>query len=416
MSDNISILFVDDEPNVLASIKRTLRSKRDEWKMSFAESGVEALAMFDDIEFDVIISDIRMPGMDGTELLNKVRDRHPGVVRIALSGQVDINDVMLSIQTAHQYISKPCEAEDLIKRVEGAVKSREILTDPKMQQLAAEINTLPVIPKIFHSIEDELRLKEPSIEKIALLITEDVGLVAKILKLVNSPYFGLPSDVNSIFQAIKMLGLETIEALILSTHLFSMYDEHKLSSFSFNMLWEHSSRVSNIARLIAQCEELDKKVLIQARMAGLLHDIGKLVLVSSFPGRYQMVLDKIAAENLTIHDSEMEIFGTTHAHMGAYLMGLWGIPGEVVHGIGYHHCHEKFDLSIPMLVSVANAIDHHCVTIQPNNVKIGINGKLLPKDRRVELLEKWINYVKEHWKGVDEFQVINANQLAKFKI
>jgi len=416
MAHNISVLFVDDEANVLAAIKRMLRSKRDEWKMEFVESGAEALTLFEDTEFDVIVSDIRMPGMDGAELLTRVKDNYPGVIRIALSGQVDLNEVIRSIRAVHQYISKPCDADALVRKVEGAIKSRDILTDPQMQDLVTEIDALPVIPKVFQSIEEEFRLDEPSIERIAELISMDVGLVAKILKLVNSPYFGLPSYIDSVFQAITMLGLDTIKALILSTHLFAMYDEQKVPHFSLNLLWEHSFRVSNIARLIAQCEGVEKEVVIQARMAGLLHDVGKLILASQFPDGYTEVLKKVAETKAPVCECEMEVFGVTHAELGAYLMGLWGMSPYVVHGIGYHHQYDTYDLSVPMFVAIANAVDHHCVVIHPEYAKIGFNKKMLPDDQRSELLEKWINYIKDQWVGMDEFQNLDGEMLAQLRI
>lgn len=415
MTHKISVIFVDDEENVLAAIRRMLRSKRSQWDMEFAESGQKALTLFENTKFDVIVSDIRMPGMDGAELLNKVRELYPKVVRIALSGQVDLNEVIRSIRAVHQYISKPCEADELVEKVEGAIKAREILTNQKMQSLVTEIDALPVIPKVFQSIQDELRLEEPSIEKVAEFISMDVGLVAKILKLVNSPYFGLPSYIDSIFQAITMLGLETIKALILSSHLFSMYDEKQLPHFSLSLLWEHSFRVSNIARLIAQCEELDKEVVNQARMAGLLHDVGKLILANHFPERYKQVLAIVAEKETTISACEMEVFGTTHAHLGAYLMGLWGMSPVVVYGIGHHHQYEAYDLSAPMLVAVANAIDHHSVVIHPEYVRIRISNAIIPHDQRGKLFKKWVGYIKDNWGDLENFKALDGELLAQLR-
>ncbi|SDK91717.1 HD-like signal output (HDOD) domain, no enzymatic activity [Maridesulfovibrio ferrireducens] len=411
----ISVLFVDDEPNVLAALKRMLRAKRNEWKMEFVDSGVAALALLEDMKFDVVVSDIKMPGMDGADLLNKVKDKYPGMIRMALSGQVGLNEVIRSIRAVHQYISKPCKAEELIDKIEGAIKSREILTDPEMQKLVTEIESLPVTPNVFESIEIELKSTDPSIKKVAEYISMDVGLVAKILRLVNSPYFGLPTQIGSISQAITMLGLESVKALILSTHLFAMYDEKKLPNFSLNLLWEHSFRVSNIIRLICECEKIDKVVAVQARMAGLLHDIGKLVLANSFSVQYGKVIKKVAETHQPICDCEIEILGTTHAHIGAYLMGLWGMSGDIVHGIGAHHQYQDFDMSVSMLVSIADAIDHQCVIINPGYVRIALDRNILPDGQHGLQLEKWINYVKDHWEGLDEFQDLDADMLAQLR-
>lgn len=415
MSKKIRIVFVDDEPNVLAAIRRMLRSKRDEWDIEFAESGADALSLFEEKEFDVIVSDIRMPRMDGAELLSRIKENYPGVVRIALSGQVDLIEVIRSIRAVHQYISKPCESDNLIRKIEGTLVSREVLTDPQLQSLVAEIDALPVIPRVFQSIQDELRQPEPSIERIAQYISMDVGLVAKILKLVNSPYFGLPSYIDSIFQAITMLGLDTIQALVLSSHLFSMYDESRLPNFSLELLWDHSFRVSNIARLIAQCESLEKETVVQARMAGLLHDVGKLILANHFPDKYSTAMKMVPEKGVPICECEIEVFGTSHAELGAFIMGLWGMSGDVVHAIGYHHCYREYDMSVCMLVSIANFIDHQCVVLHPDYVRISLNKEILPSGKEGALMEKWISYINDHWEGMDDLEMFDAELLTQLR-
>ncbi|TIH12859.1 response regulator [Marinifilum sp. JC120] len=407
MSYKIRVLFVDDEPNVLAAIRRMLRSKHSEWDMAFAKSGKESLELFAENPFDVVVSDIRMPEMDGAELLQKIKDGYPNTIRIALSGQVGLNEVIRSIRAVHQYISKPCDANDLVAKIEGAIKSREVLNDVKMQKLVSEIDALPVIPHVFKSIEEELKSTEPSINKVAELISLDVGLVAKILKLINSPYFGLPSQVSSIFQAITMLGLDTIKALVLGTHLFSMYDEKTLPRLSLTMLWEHSFRVSNIARIIAEYENLERSKIVNLRMAGLLHDVGKLVLANSFPNKYQRVIDLVASDGEAVGKCEKQVFGTTHAEVGAYLMGLWGMSGEIVYGIGYHHSYEACDLSTPMLVSIADTIDHQCIIINKEYIRGVVNPNIL-NGGGSEKLKEWVDHIAKNWEGVVDFNVLDS--------
>jgi DNA-binding NarL/FixJ family response regulator len=136
----IRLLFVDDENNVLAALRRMLRNKKDDWDMVLVNSSQAALEALKKASFDVIVSDIKMPGMDGAELLTRVKDAYPGTIRIALSGQVDLNEVIRSIRSVHQYISKPCTAEALVARIEGALKSKEVLTDPQMLNLVTEID------------------------------------------------------------------------------------------------------------------------------------------------------------------------------------------------------------------------------------------------------------------------------------
>ncbi|MGE4421712.1 MAG: response regulator [Pseudodesulfovibrio sp.] len=407
----IRLLFVDDETNVLAALRRMLRNKRDHWDMILVNSSQAALEVLEKASFDVIVSDIKMPGMDGAELLTRVKDAYPGTIRIALSGQVDLNEVIRSIRSVHQYISKPCTAEDLIARIEGALQSKEVLTDPKMLRLVTEIDALPVIPRIFQEIREELAKPEPSIDRIADSITQDVGLMAKILKLVNSPFFGLPAHIDSMHKAITMLGLETIKALILSTHLFTSYDGHALSGLKLNMLWEHCFRVANIARLIAECDKADKNAIANCRMAGLLHDVGKLILINFFPERYGQVLEMTRENGGPVYRNEREVFGTSHAEMGAYLMGLWGMSPEVVHAIGYHHDHRPTDGYIPNVITAANSIDHHCVIFHKDYSRIRIRENIAPQLFQETRLHTWLDYISDHWQDIDDFNCADDNLL-----
>jgi HD-like signal output (HDOD) protein len=190
-----------------------------------------------------------------------------------------------------------------------------------------------------------------------------------------------------------------------------MHTAKNIPNFSLKQLWAHSFRVSNIARLIAQCESVSENIIVQAGMAGLLHDVGKLILASSFPDKYMRVMNRVAETKKPIYNCEMEEFGSTHAQVGAYLMGLWGMSNKTIHGIGYHHQHEKFDRSVQMFVSIANTIDHQCVIIHPDYVRIGISEKLLPESKREKQLKKWIDYINNHLEGVDDMQIVNADLL-----
>lgn len=397
MSNKKKVLFVDDEPNVLSAMKRMLRFKSDEWDMIFVDSGTKALAEIESGYCDVIVSDIRMPGMDGAELLTKVKEESPTTIRIALSGQVDLNEVIRSIKAVHQYISKPCDADDLVSKIEGVLQSREVLTDTNLLRLVTNIDALPVMPKVFYEIEEELAKKEPSIEKIAICISTDVGFVAKMLKLVNSPYFGLQTSVDSLQKAITMLGLNTIKALILSSHMFSMYNEKQMPELSISLLWDHCFRVSNIARLIAKAEGMDRKSVAECRMAGLLHDIGKLVLISSFTKEYRCLLQNNTNSGRLVWEAEKETFGATHAEVGAYLMGLWGLPGNLVYGIGHHHDRVSKESPIALIIHIADLIDHHFFIIHEGYAKgkLAENLNFLEEDE--SKLKMWLEYIKDNW-------------------
>ena len=146
MTPEKRILFVDDEPNVLSGLRRMLRSMRREWFMAFAHSGLEALAMLDDTPFDIVVTDMRMPGMDGAALLKQVMHRHPKTVRIVLSGQADREEILRAVGPIHQYLSKPCDAETIKATLTRACALDGLLPDDHLKELISKMETLPSLP------------------------------------------------------------------------------------------------------------------------------------------------------------------------------------------------------------------------------------------------------------------------------
>jgi putative nucleotidyltransferase with HDIG domain len=356
------ILFVDDEPMVLEAMRRMLRDKRNEWEMSFATSGHEALELLSKGTFDMLISDMRMPGMNGAQLLNEVRNRFPGVIRIILSGTADQEAVMKLVLPAHQYLSKPCDPDAIKLTIERELQLNDLLTNDSLKQVIPGIDTLPSRPTLYTSVMEELRSPNPSIGRIAEIISMDVGMTAKLLQLVNSAFFALPQHVSNLVQAVSLLGLDTIKTLVLSIHIFSQLDQEKLSILNIAQIWKHSLTVGLFAKAIARAENQSHVQVDDALTAGLLHDAGKLVLAANFPKEYVDITKLAEKEGLTIGEAEGRVLnGTTHAEIGAYLIGLWGLPRSLVEAIAFHHRpHPDIMRSFNVVVAVyiANLLEH----------------------------------------------------------
>ncbi|MFZ0927934.1 MAG: response regulator [Syntrophobacteraceae bacterium] len=331
------ILFVDDEPMVLDGLRRMLRGMRNEWEMEFAESAPEALKILDGQQFNVIVTDMRMPGMDGCQLLQVVEKLHPQVVRIVLSGQSDKEMVLKSVGPAHQFLAKPCDAETLKNTITRACSMRDLLKDEALLRVVSGIESLPSLPKLYSEVMDEINSEEGSINKVGEIISQDSGMSAKILQLVNSAFFGLPRNITSPLRAVHLLGLETVKSLVLTVKIFSMFSRSDLAGYSVDALFRHSLGVGLSARNIAILESWEQERIDEAFMAGLLHDIGKLILADKFPAQCLKVLERIDSTNFRIHDAEQYIFGTTHAHIGAYLLGIWGLSEPIIRTVAYHH-------------------------------------------------------------------------------
>lgn len=331
------ILFVDDEPNILSGLKRMLRSQRNEWDMQFAEGGKAALEVMANEPFDAVISDMRMPGMDGAQLLEEVKKLYPESVRFVLSGHSDQELVMRSVGPSHQYLSKPCEPELLVATLADAFALREVLASDSLRTLVAGMTSLPSLPTIYTRLVEKMQDEESSIKEVGAIVEEDPAISAKILQLVNSAYFGLGRQVSSPAEAANFLGMDVIKGLVMSEGVFSQFDPATVKALSLDKQRSVSLQVSNIARKIAREEEASQVELDQAFLGGLLHDIGTLVLASSATIEYTRARDMAKEQNISISEAEQEVFGTTHAEVGAYMLGLWGIDDTVVSAVAYHH-------------------------------------------------------------------------------
>ena len=331
------IIFVDDEPMVLKGLQRTLRKMRGEWEMTFTSSSKEALDILGTGSFDVIVSDLRMPEMDGMQLLAEVKSKHPQVIRIILSGQVEQESTFKSVQVAHQSLSKPCDADILKHTLNKLFGLRNLLEDESIKRIVSQTETLPSLPEVYTDVISELQSSDPSVQKVAEIISADLAMTAKILQVVNSAFFGLVRKINNPREAVMMLGTETIKALVLSVKIFSQFNHKKFAWFNFDELFNHSMSVSMFAQTISKQEHLDQTLVNNSLMAGMFHDLGKLILVANFQEPYQKVLTEAGKTRQNLWDLEIEQFGTSHAEIGAYLMGLWGLEYPVIEAIAFHH-------------------------------------------------------------------------------
>lgn len=374
-----TILFVDDEPNILMGLKRMLRPMRDRWDMLFAGSGAEALAIMSKQQVDAVVSDMRMPGMDGPELLRRVMREHPDTIRFALSGFSDQELIGQSIAPTHQYLTKPCDEKQLVDALEQAMSARELVPNKTVLDKLARIEHLPVLPEVYNRITAELAKGEPSPKEIGDIVAQDVGMSANLLKLVNSAYFGLPRHIAAPQQAVIVLGVGVIRSVILSLHIFKSFENRVRQEFSLPMLWGHSMRTAAMARGIATRENLSKQETDHAYIAALLHDVGKLLLDAHCPEESERIYAAVRAENRRVAAVEKEQLGLTHAEVGAYLLGLWGLPQRVVAAVAHHHDETPTGdgLDARDIVYFANLLDHDIFVFHEHYARPVINTERL---------------------------------------
>ena len=331
------ILFVDDEANVLSGLRRMLRNQRKQWEMGFANSGAEALEMMANEPFDVVVSDMRMPGIDGAELLTRISRLYPNTVRLVLSGQSEHEKIFRAIGPAHQFLSKPCEPESLIRTIQLACGLQSHLVDESLCSAISRIDCLPGLPKIYRDLLHELESDDASLDRVAEMISSDLGMTSKILQLVNSSFFGIPQHVSSPKHAVSLLGLNIIRPLALSAGTFLQYEDLGVPGFSLDEMVDHSLAVATSARAIAESETSDHYAIDDAFIAGMMHDIGKLILAVNLSEQYAEALCIADEKAIPLWQAETEVFGTSHGRVGAHLLGLWGLPNPIVEAVAFHH-------------------------------------------------------------------------------
>jgi putative nucleotidyltransferase with HDIG domain len=401
MSETIRkrILFVDDEPLVLNGLQRSLRKMRNVWDITFASSAAKALAILDDHPMDVIVSDMKMPEMDGSQLLAEVKQRHPQTVRLILSGHVEQETTLQSIQFAHQCLSKPCDVELLKQTLAKLFSLRDILSDDSIKKIVSQIESLPSLPTIYTEIMAEMQSDDPSIKNVGAIIGRDVSMTAKILQVVNSVFFGLPQKINNPRQAVMLLGLEAIKSLVLSVKIFSEFSQKKYSWFNIDAVFNHSISVSTHAKAIVKSEQMHQDLINYSLMAGLLHDLGKLILATNFKDTYQQVLAESRHSDRQLWELENETFGTSHAEIGAYLMGLWNLENPIIEAIAFHHCPSKSvssKLGLLTAVHVANALDHEEDCPEDQEIKLPCDNEYLNRLGVSDRITEWRRVCREN--------------------
>jgi HD-like signal output (HDOD) protein len=309
------VLFVDDEASILAGLRNVLRPLRHEWEMSFALGPQEALAKVAEQNFDVVVSDMRMPGMDGATLLGRIKELQPNAVRMILTGQTEQETVMRSVFIAHMFLCKPCDPNLLKKIVTRACQLSAILNSEELRAAAGNVEMLPAAPRTYMALNEALARPNCSIGDVARIIERDVGLCAKILHLVNSAFFGLPRRISSVEEAVTFIGTRTIKHIALALEAFAAGPgSPALPESRLATLQEHSLLAAQVAKRI---EPRDKRKSEESFLAGILHEIGWLVQVDP---------DSAADASSSVD----------RALLGAYLLGLWGLPHPITEAVAYH--------------------------------------------------------------------------------
>jgi putative nucleotidyltransferase with HDIG domain len=389
------ILFVDDEQSVLNGLRNTLRKHRARWNMVFVLGGQAALAELAREPTDVIVSDMRMPGMDGATLLERVKDEHPGVARIILSGHAEPEAVMRATSVAHQFLNKPCDPGTLNAVVERVCNVQRLLDDPTIRGVVGKLDKLPSAPRIYWDLTRAVARSAASNQDIAAIVERDPAMCAKVLQLVNSAFFGLAQGMTSIDKAVAYLGVELLKGLALTVHVFGALEAAPVEGFSLEGLQRHSFFTAKLARRFlgvhAGADE--------AFTAALVHDVGKIVVAVGLPEQFAGIVHAVQRTGRPFHVVENEMIGVTHAEIGAYLLGIWGLPPTIVEAVAHHHVPGRVahdSCAVLAAVHVADAlVDESCAGARDDSPDCELDRAFLERVGLGEKLSRWRSIAEE---------------------
>lgn len=341
---DLTLLYVDSDGLLLRSLQRLIRFKRVAWVLICVQSAEEAFTALGAGPVDILVADEKLQDMAGSQLLDRVRREWPMVMRVLITSGMGTQSLTALLQNAHQLLMKPFPADQFVDSVEGLLRMRDLYMSPVLRRTVLEMTTLPVLPKAYQELTAELNREDFSTQRLGEIISADIGLSTAVLKLVNSPFFGLSRRVESCHQAVCYLGYGMLKSLIIFEKTFMILDPARYPGFDVAGLWAHCMDVARVCRAITREEGQDAMAQDHAFSAGLLHDIGKIVLLEGCLKNYAQVMERARTDRLAVVEAERLLLGTTHAEIGAYLLGVWGLDDEIVRAIAEHHAPEPASL------------------------------------------------------------------------
>ena len=322
------ILFVDDEPLVLSGIENAMLFADDDWTAHFASSGEEAIALLGVNEYDALVTDMKMPGLTGADVLEHAMANHPGVVRIVLSGEVDTALAARGIPLSHEFVSKPCDPDDLFRVLARVHRTAGTFGCRMVRDVLGSLDRLPSQPGLHLRIQEAIDGNEGA-DALARLIETDLAIAASVIKTANSAFYGFRIPAEDVRDAVVRLGAETVSGIVLNAEIASWAPaEMRATVASLN---SRSTLVAHVVRKLIGGE------VGQASLAGLLHDVGTLVLITQFPDEYGALQQAVDGDPRRAEDLEREMFDTSHAEIGAYMLEMWNADPVVVEVARFHH-------------------------------------------------------------------------------
>jgi len=352
-----TILVAIADPQAQADVSQALGT---EWMPTPVGTEAEARAQVEKYAFDALLVDFNLGSGDASELLNLTLEKRPETRRFLLAYEADLALVAAKVAGEHQILPKPIEPASLKHRIEEEFA-------PQAQSAEAAPGAAPKIPPIYSEVIKALESPETTNRQVGDIIAQDEALTTELLRLANATYLGSPRNIADPAEAVGALGLGAVKALVMALRFLAEHSHLRPGYLSFDRIWEHSLEVATIARDLVLFETKDRALATDAFAAGLVHDLGKVVLVTNFDDLYARVNSLARKQPVPVWEVEKEMFGANHGEIGGCLLGMWNLPLAIVDAAALHHDPRsgEYDQFSPLAaVHIANVLEHE---LRPTN-------------------------------------------------
>jgi len=330
------ILFLDDDEMILDGFRRMLRYLQPDWELTFHKSGLDALKDLETVPFDLLVTDLRMPAMDGFTFLRKARELRPDVPRIVLSAFLSMENIYKVIPHAQRFLSKPTRLEILASTINRLVSIRTQAKPDSVSRilfgagiLRTSATTMNPVPGAGNGSNGERKFLEDT-------LMHNPAWTAESLRFGLFTQGASAGDSVLLYEMLLSMGSQGAKALagVKIPGIFAGGDDETLGATA---LARHCAGTGLLAAEWIKKRAGSQALAWKAQLAGLMHDIGKLVLMSSDPDRYRKVLALHKDQGKPLAEAEAAIFEVPHPVIGANILSVWGVPDDITIAVRDHH-------------------------------------------------------------------------------
>lgn len=390
-SELTNVLFVLHNRSEGNLLSEKIPSIDNSWAINVTDNSDEAVNFINQNMVDVIICDDEVNNSKGIDIIETCHQQRPGSLGFLRKSSSPTKEESLKLSERKIFVLPGnLEEEGIYSHISRRILLRSLSENPNLLSVIRRMKKMPTIPQLYHQITRELRKEDGSIEFVAGLISKEPSMATRILKAVNSPAYGLGYEITEVVHALLFLGKEATQAQILADSVFSSYPNESSSGLNLQDIWKHSINVSAIARRIAMSIDSNKKSAEIACTAGVVHDLGKVLMAANLPDHYAQAVKMAKEEKIPLVNAEQKVFGTNHAEVAASLMGLWAIPFKILNSVAFHHnpaAGKKRPPTATMALYIANGLEN---AKSKNQLGQTLNENIIEDWGLVDKFTEWV--------------------------